>query len=97
MLPVTLLSESIHQAIGMCIITLLYAMFIVIFSPFIRFPLRLKIVNREVDFYNFLEATTAVATGFDLLLRTLSVLDTTREAGEAKRRARRCDIFHPSP
>jgi len=63
LLPVTLLSDPIPQAMGMMCITLVYAMVIVVFKPFIRFPLRLRVVKKEVDFYNFIETVTAVATG----------------------------------
>ena len=80
---IALISDSIQQAGGMMVITLAYALVIIVFSPFIRFPLRLQVVDKEVDFYNFLEATTAVATGFDLLLGTLSAIDKTREAASA--------------
>jgi hypothetical protein len=83
LLPVTLLSNPIHQATGMMTVTLLYAAVIVYFKPFIHFPLRLYLLEKEVDFYNFIESVTAVAAGFDLLLGTMAALDTTREAASA--------------
>ncbi|GMI22615.1 hypothetical protein TeGR_g13788 [Tetraparma gracilis] len=83
LLPVTLISNSLYQAVGMMVVTVLYALVIIGLKPFIRFPLTLRVVNYEVDFYNFLEATTALATGFDLLLGTLASLDSTREAASA--------------
>ena len=83
LLPITLMSDVMSQAVIMMIITLLYAVVILCISPFIRFPLKLRWVEREVDFYNFLEAITAIATGFDLLLGVLAEADTTREAASA--------------
>ena len=56
-----------------------------IFMSKMRYAARMnsRWIEREVDFYNFLEAITAVATGFDLLLGVLAEADTTREAASA--------------
>ncbi|GMH84859.1 hypothetical protein TL16_g10049 [Triparma laevis f. inornata] len=83
LLPVTLLNDVMLQAFLMMAITVVYALIIFVFKPFIKFPLRLKWVEREVDFYNFLEGLTAIATGFDLFLGVLAQLDKTREAASA--------------
>ena len=83
LLPVTLLSDELYQAFGMMIVTISYAGFIVYFKPFIRFPLKLKYLNYDVDFYNFLESTASLVTGFDLFLGALAALDGTKEAANA--------------
>jgi len=77
------LKEGGQQVLVLVTVNAAYAVVIYKYKPFILFPMRLSIVNVNVDFYNFLELATAVASCFDLMLGGMTLGDTTKDAADA--------------